>query len=68
MGKISYKAQAIYGKFPAMGVYTKYLPGGTFDLYGFWEINKLNKYIYIYCTGSVPTSHVFHKQIACEDT
>ena len=31
----------IYGKLPAMGVYTKYLPGSAFDLYGFWEINKL---------------------------
>ena len=38
MGKIPYKARAIYGKLPAGGVYTKYLPGGAFDLYGFWEI------------------------------
>ena len=38
MGKIPYKARAIYGKLPAMGVHTKYLPGGAFDLYGFWEI------------------------------
>ena len=39
MGKILYKARAIYGKLPAGGVYTKYLPGGAFDLFGFWEIN-----------------------------
>ena len=30
----------IYGKLPARGAYTKYLPGGAFDLYGFWEINE----------------------------
>ena len=42
MGKIPYKARAIYGKLPAMGVYTKYLPGGAFDLYGFWEIVLLH--------------------------
>ena len=36
MWKIPYKALAIYGKLPSMGVYTKYLPVGAFDLYGLY--------------------------------